>query len=205
MPNNYTSSPHPQHPGFSSSHLKGEKGKWGGSWIWLRLGDGLDHRLQERLFKGQHWYLENNIHIFEGFLFSFPGGKGQAPVSWRVLQKESRPWGVPCLILHGATLDVQTLLDTQFENTLEQVCACVRMMNNMAIASLFFSIYFFSRPLRAVEYMVIGIGDLVLLSSCRGSDNEPTDGSERGSSKNTRRFLATSSNMHRKWLIFVFL
>ena len=144
-------------------------------------------------------------HIFEGSLFSFPGGKGQAPVSWRVLQKESRPWGVPCLILHGATLDVQTLLDTQFENTLEQVCACVRMMNNMAIASLFFSIYFFSRPLRAVEYMVIGIGDLVLLSSCRGSDNEPTDGSERGSSKNTRRFLATSYNKLRKCLLSVFL
>ena len=84
------------------------------------------------------------------------------------------------------------------------MCAGVRMMNNMVIASLYFLIYFFSRPLRAVEYMVIGIGDLVLLSSCRGSDNEPTDGSERGSSKNTRRFLATSSNELRKCLLFVF-
>ena len=93
-----------------------------------------------------------------------------------------------------------TLLDTQFENTLEQVCAGVRMMNNTTIGSLSFFIYIFSRPLRAVEYMVIGIGDLVLLSSCRGSDNEPTDGSERGSSKNTRRFLATSSNKLRKCL-----
>ena len=129
LPLGYSSlpNPHPQNPGFSSFHLKGEKGKWGGSCNRLRLGDGLDHRLQERLFKGQHWYLENNIHIFKGFLFSFPGGKGQAPVSWRVLQKESRPWGVPCLILRAATIDIQACNCTSYtiwKYSWASVCWC---------------------------------------------------------------------------------
>ena len=107
--------PHPQNPGFSSFHLKGEKGKWGGSRIWLCLGDGLDHRLQERLFKGQHWYLEKIFIFLRGISIFISRRKRPSAGLVKSLIKREPSLRSP---LHdnarGATLDIQACNYTRY-------------------------------------------------------------------------------------------